>query len=79
MGLQTRARNDSARHWKISDADYQERAYWDDYIAAYEDMLRKTSTKTQFMDALSEQTLNPVTTKPRQLSCRRPAEARQSW
>jgi PPK2 family polyphosphate:nucleotide phosphotransferase len=36
--------DDPARHWKISDADYQEREYWDDYMAAYEDMLRKTST-----------------------------------
>jgi PPK2 family polyphosphate:nucleotide phosphotransferase len=35
---------DPARQWKISEADYKERAYWDDYIAAFEDMLRKTST-----------------------------------
>jgi PPK2 family polyphosphate:nucleotide phosphotransferase len=31
--------------WKISDSDYSERAYWDDYRAAYEDMLERCSTK----------------------------------
>jgi len=36
---------DPARQWKISEADYKERAYWDDYITAFEDMLRKTSTE----------------------------------
>jgi PPK2 family polyphosphate:nucleotide phosphotransferase len=36
--------DDPTRQWKISDADYGERDYWDDYIAAFEDMLRKTST-----------------------------------
>jgi PPK2 family polyphosphate:nucleotide phosphotransferase len=36
--------DDPVRHWKISEADYKEREYWDDYIAAYEDALRKTST-----------------------------------
>jgi PPK2 family polyphosphate:nucleotide phosphotransferase len=36
--------DDPNRHWKVSEADYQERAYWDDYMAAFEDMLRKTST-----------------------------------
>jgi PPK2 family polyphosphate:nucleotide phosphotransferase len=36
---------DPARQWKISEADYKERAYWDDYIAAFEDTLRKTSTE----------------------------------
>jgi PPK2 family polyphosphate:nucleotide phosphotransferase len=36
--------DDPARQWKISEADYQERAYWDDYMAAFEDMLCKTST-----------------------------------
>ena len=34
-----------AKNWKISDADYKERQYWDQYIAAFEDMLDKTSTK----------------------------------
>jgi polyphosphate kinase 2 (PPK2 family) len=37
--------DDPARRWKISDADYKERDFWDDYISAYEDMLSKCSTK----------------------------------
>lgn len=37
--------DDPARQWKISEADYKERALWDKYIAAYEDMLEKCSTK----------------------------------
>ncbi|MEN6535283.1 MAG: polyphosphate kinase 2 family protein [Bryobacteraceae bacterium] len=37
--------DDPARQWKISNSDYKEREYWDDYIEAFEDMLRKTSTK----------------------------------
>jgi PPK2 family polyphosphate:nucleotide phosphotransferase len=37
--------DDPARHWKISDSDYTEREYWDDYIAAYEDMLEKCAAK----------------------------------
>jgi PPK2 family polyphosphate:nucleotide phosphotransferase len=37
--------DDPARHWKISDSDYTEREYWDDYISAYEDMLEKCSSK----------------------------------
>jgi PPK2 family polyphosphate:nucleotide phosphotransferase len=37
--------DDPARQWKISEADYKERTYWDDYIAAFEEMLRKTSTE----------------------------------
>ncbi|WP_454916069.1 polyphosphate kinase 2 family protein [Xanthobacter sediminis] len=36
--------DDPARQWKISEADYKERAFWDQYIAAYEDMLEKCST-----------------------------------
>ncbi len=35
---------DPARHWKISESDYTERARWDEYIEAYEDMLRNCST-----------------------------------
>jgi PPK2 family polyphosphate:nucleotide phosphotransferase len=34
-----------AKNWKISDADYKEREYWDQYEAAFEDVLSKTSTK----------------------------------
>jgi PPK2 family polyphosphate:nucleotide phosphotransferase len=37
--------DDPARQWKISDADYKERDFWDDYTSAYEDMLSKCSTK----------------------------------
>ncbi len=33
------------KNWKYSQADVQERAYWDDYQAAYEDMLNNTSTE----------------------------------
>lgn len=36
---------DKNRHWKISESDYTERRRWDDYIAAYEDMLHKCSTE----------------------------------
>jgi PPK2 family polyphosphate:nucleotide phosphotransferase len=36
---------DPARHWKISENDYAERELWDDYITAYEEAIRKTSTK----------------------------------
>jgi PPK2 family polyphosphate:nucleotide phosphotransferase len=36
---------DSTRRWKISEADYQERTYWDDYAKAFQDMLQKTSTR----------------------------------
>ena len=36
--------DDPLRQWKISNGDYTERAYWDDYISAYEDMLTKCST-----------------------------------
>lgn len=35
---------DPHRQWKISDSDYKERAFWDKYIEAYEDMLGKCST-----------------------------------
>ena len=37
--------DDPARQWKISDADYRERALWDDYAKAYEAMLAKCSTR----------------------------------
>ena len=37
--------DDPARNWKISDSDYKEREYWDDYIAAFEDALSKCSTE----------------------------------
>jgi PPK2 family polyphosphate:nucleotide phosphotransferase len=33
-----------AKNWKFESADVQERARWKDYMAAYEDMIRNTST-----------------------------------
>ena len=33
------------KNWKFSANDIHERKYWDDYQAAYEDMIRNTSTK----------------------------------
>ena len=36
--------NDPAKHWKFSPADVAERAYWDEYMRAYEDALTETST-----------------------------------
>lgn len=35
--------DDPARRWKISDADYAERAYWNDYTAAFEEALQRCS------------------------------------
>ena len=32
------------KNWKFSAADVHERDYWDDYMAAYEDMIRHTAT-----------------------------------
>ena len=37
--------DDPARQWKISESDYKERGYWDDYTKAFEDVLNKTSTE----------------------------------
>ncbi len=36
--------DDPERSWKISEADYSERPFWDDYMRAYEDAMRATST-----------------------------------
>jgi PPK2 family polyphosphate:nucleotide phosphotransferase len=36
--------DDPTRQWKISEADYAERAYFPEYVKAYEDVLAKTST-----------------------------------
>jgi PPK2 family polyphosphate:nucleotide phosphotransferase len=33
------------KNWKFSEADVHERKYWDDYMNAYEDMIRHTSTR----------------------------------
>jgi PPK2 family polyphosphate:nucleotide phosphotransferase len=37
--------DDPSKQWKISEADYKERPYWDQYIAAYEDALSRCSTE----------------------------------
>lgn len=37
---------DPTKQWKISDADYTERDYWDAYVRAYEAMLTKCSPKS---------------------------------
>ncbi len=37
--------DDPARHWKISDADYAERPYWNAYTKAFEAALEKCSTE----------------------------------
>ena len=34
-----------AKNWKFSAADAQERGFWKDYMRAYEDMIRNTSSK----------------------------------
>lgn len=41
--LQSRL-DDPRKHWKFSSNDLKERAYWDDYMEAYEDMINKCST-----------------------------------
>jgi PPK2 family polyphosphate:nucleotide phosphotransferase len=33
------------KHWKFSAADLEERGYWHEYMGAYQDMLRATSTE----------------------------------
>lgn len=37
--------DDPARRWKISEADYAERPYWDAYTEAFEDAVEKCSKK----------------------------------
>jgi PPK2 family polyphosphate:nucleotide phosphotransferase len=45
QGRRLRARlDDPSKHWKFSVSDLQERPLWPEYIAAYEDVLEKTST-----------------------------------
>jgi PPK2 family polyphosphate:nucleotide phosphotransferase len=36
--------DDPAKNWKFFLGDVKERAYWDDYMAAYEDAIRETAT-----------------------------------
>jgi PPK2 family polyphosphate:nucleotide phosphotransferase len=37
--------DDPERRWKISEADYTERAFWPAYVEAFEDVFHKTSTE----------------------------------
>jgi PPK2 family polyphosphate:nucleotide phosphotransferase len=37
--------DDRRKNWKFSPADLKEREYWDDYVAAYQDVLRRCSTR----------------------------------
>jgi PPK2 family polyphosphate:nucleotide phosphotransferase len=37
--------DDPAKHWKFSPSDVAERQHWNDYMGAYEEMVRATSTK----------------------------------
>lgn len=37
--------DDPTKHWKISESDYKERAFWDDYVSAYEAALSRCSTE----------------------------------
>jgi len=41
--FQTRL-EDPTRQWKLSEGDFSERDYWDDYLKAYEDALTRCST-----------------------------------
>lgn len=36
--------DEESKNWKFSSADLKERAYWDDYMKAYSDVLTQTST-----------------------------------
>ncbi len=37
--------DDKRKHWKISESDYTEREYWDDYMKAFNGLLNHCSTK----------------------------------
>ncbi|MGA8809238.1 MAG: polyphosphate kinase 2 family protein [Thermoanaerobaculia bacterium] len=37
--------DDPKKHWKFQHGDIEERKLWDDYMAAYDDVLERTSTK----------------------------------
>ena len=36
--------DEPSKHWKFNPGDLEEREYWKDYMAAYEDMVNRTST-----------------------------------
>ena len=42
---QTHSSDNPKKNWKFSSADAKERGHWDDYMKAYEDMIRNTATK----------------------------------
>ena len=37
--------DDASKQWKISEADYKERRFWDEYVLAFEDALSRCSTE----------------------------------
>jgi len=37
--------DDPSKQWKISESDYKERGFWQDYTAAYEEVLSRCSTE----------------------------------
>lgn len=37
--------NTPSKHWKVNEADFHERSYWDNYMQAYEVALEKCSTE----------------------------------
>lgn len=37
--------NTPSKHWKVNEADFHERSYWDNYMQAYEVVLEKCSTE----------------------------------
>ena len=37
--------DDPDKNWKMSPNDAKERGYWDDYMKAYDDLIRETATK----------------------------------
>jgi len=37
--------DDPSKQWKVSEADYKERPFWDNYVSAYEDVLSRCSTE----------------------------------
>lgn len=37
--------DDPGKHWKISESDYKERDFWDDYMEAFSDMMNHCSPK----------------------------------
>src|SRR5438045_8575983 len=36
---------DPQRHWELSEADFEERKYWDDYMRAYQGLSRNTNSQ----------------------------------